>query len=64
MSATTSYFEEEGTYLYCVGVVLVLRFSAEHYHFTLAYHPTIILYTNYIRLERDIMLYDQHWLYR
>jgi hypothetical protein len=50
----------EETYLYSVGIILVLWFSAEHYHLPLAYHPTIILYSNYIGLERDVVLTDQY----
>jgi hypothetical protein len=43
-----------------VGVVLVLWLTAEHYHLPLSYHSTIVLYTNHIRLERDVVLADQH----
>ena len=50
----------EMTYLYSVGIVLVLWFSAGHYHFPLAYHPTIVLYPNHIRFERDVVLPDQY----
>ena len=49
----------EGADLYCVGIILILWFSAEHHHLPFAYHPAIILYSNYIRLERDVVLTDQ-----
>jgi hypothetical protein len=50
----------DGADLDCVRIILVLWFSAEHYHLPLAYHPTIVLYPNYIRLERDVVLTDQY----
>jgi len=45
--------------LYCVGIVLVLRLSAEHYHFPFAHHSSIILHSDYVCFECDIVLIDQ-----